>query len=84
MGTPAQVKAQLLDERLLLDAGDRAALRRELDGMGLAVSGGGPFEVRLDGKRTPEVVQSLRTPLTLLRTIAPTLEDAYLRILAGE
>jgi ABC-2 type transport system ATP-binding protein len=84
LGTPAEVKSQLLHERLLLDARDRAELRSELEAMGLAISGAGPFEVRLDGKAAPEVVQSLRTRLTLLRTIAPTLEDAYLRILARE
>jgi ABC-2 type transport system ATP-binding protein len=84
LGTPAEVKSQLLHERLLLDARDRTELRRELDELGLAIGGTGPFEVRLDGRTAPEVVQALRTPLTVLRTIAPTLEDAYLRILARE
>jgi ABC-2 type transport system ATP-binding protein len=84
LGTPAEVKAQLLEERLQLDASDRAALAGELRALGLKYSGQGPFEVRLDGRVAPQVVQSLATPLTLLRTHSPTLEDAYLRILARE
>jgi ABC-2 type transport system ATP-binding protein len=84
LGTPSQVKSQLLEERLVLDAADRRALEQELRQLGLRYEGRGPYEVRMDGRRVPEVVQGLSTPLTLLRTSAPTLEDAYLRILAGE
>ena len=81
---PVLFKSQLLEERLVLDASDRAALERELQAQGLRYDGQGPFELKLDGRRAPQVVQSLSTPLTVMRTHAPTLEDAYLRILADE
>jgi ABC-2 type transport system ATP-binding protein len=80
MGTPVKIKADLVDEVLVLDAADRPALRRELDGMGLAYADAGPFKVELNGYSAQEVIRSLTTPLTVLRTSSPSLEDAYLKI----
>jgi ABC-2 type transport system ATP-binding protein len=81
-GTPDGVKSQLLDELLVVDAADRDGLREELLRQDLPFRGDGPFEIRLQGRGAHEVVRSLAAPLTLLRTDQPTLEDAYLRILA--
>ena len=83
IGTPAQIKADLLGEYLLLDAHDRPSLRRELERMGLAYTEAGPFRVELNGHSAQEVIRSLSTPLSLLRTGSPSLEDAYLKIVSG-
>jgi len=83
MGTPDQIKAELVDEVLVLDADDRPALRRELDRMGLAYADAGPFKVELNGHSAQAVIRSLSTPLTVLRTSSPTLEDAYLKIVGS-
>jgi ABC-2 type transport system ATP-binding protein len=83
IGTPEEIKADLLDEFLLLDAGDRPALRRELEALGLHYAEAGPFKVDLNGHSAQEVIRSLRTPLTLLRTSSPSLEDAYLKIVGS-
>jgi hypothetical protein len=83
MGTPQQIKAQLVDEYLVVDAADRAALRRELDRLALRYSDAGPFKVDLDGHAAQEVIRSISTPLTVLRTNSPTLEDAYLKIVGS-
>ena len=80
LGTPDELKADLLEEYLVLDAGDRDALRRELDGLHLTVRDSGPFQVVLNGRSAQDVIQAIDTPLTLLRTHSPSLEDAYLRI----
>ncbi len=80
IGTPEQIKAQLADKYLVLDAADRAALRRELDRLALSYSDAGPFRVGLDGHSAQDVIRSITTPLTVLRTNSPTLEDAYLKI----
>jgi ABC-2 type transport system ATP-binding protein len=85
LGSPQQVKAQLIhEERLHLDSGDRPALLRELRRLGLEFEQGADFTVRVDGRTVQEVVRSIEVPLTVLRTESPTLEDAYLRILARE
>jgi ABC-2 type transport system ATP-binding protein len=80
LGTPDQIKADLLEQYVVLDAADRGALRRELEASHLTVRQTGPFHVMLDGRSAAAVVQSIVTPLTLLTTHSPTLEDAYLRI----
>jgi ABC-2 type transport system ATP-binding protein len=84
LGTPQEVKAQLLEEALIIDATDRDGLREELRRLNLRFKEDGVFEVGLQGRGAHEVVSQLTTPLSLLRTKSPTLEDAYLRILASE
>ena len=79
-GTPSELKAALVDEYVLLDAENRSALEAELTRRGLAHTGGGPFRVPLEAARTHEVLRAIETPLTLIRTHAPTLEDAYLEL----
>jgi ABC-2 type transport system ATP-binding protein len=79
-GTPADLKAALVDEYVVLDADDRPALAAELGQRGLAHSGTGPFQVPLEAARTHAVLRAIETPLTVIRTHAPTLEDAYLEI----
>jgi ABC-2 type transport system ATP-binding protein len=83
LGTPAALKAELAQEYLLLDAEDRGALRQELEGKGLEVRRRGPFEVPLDGHRAQDVIGGLRTRLSVLETHAPSLEDAYLKIVGS-
>jgi ABC-2 type transport system ATP-binding protein len=84
LGTPAEVKSQLLDEYLVIDAADRDALREELRRLNFDFRESAHFEVRLDGRGAHGIVRAIETPLTLLATHSTTLEDAYLRIVAGE
>jgi ABC-2 type transport system ATP-binding protein len=84
MGTPGEVKARPAEEFLELDAADRTRLRDELKAMNLTFEEGDVFTVRLDGRSAHEIVRSLEVPLRRLRTRQPSLEDAYLQILAEE
>jgi ABC-2 type transport system ATP-binding protein len=81
-GTPAELKAELTREHLVVDAApaDRETLRRELRGLQLDVAGDGPFRLTVGGPRTHAVLRAVETPLTVVRTHAPSLEDAYLEI----
>ena len=79
-GTPGEIKADLVEEYVLVDAPDRAALRHELGGMGIGYSGDGPLRVELDGRGTHALLKSIDTPLSLVQTHTPSLEDAYLEI----
>lgn len=83
-GSPAKIKAELAQEYLYLDGEDREKIRAELDRLGLSYSEGNEFQVRLERLNAYEVVQALDTPLTLLKTYTPTLEDAYLKIVGAE
>ncbi len=83
-GAPAQIKAELAQEYLYLDGPDRARIRAGLDQLGLTYSEGEQFQVQVQGQDAYTVVTALGTPLTLLKTYAPTLEDAYLKIVETE
>ncbi|HEX9044794.1 MAG TPA: ABC transporter ATP-binding protein [Candidatus Limnocylindrales bacterium] len=80
VGTPASLKADLAREWLVVDADDRAALRAEIAQLGLLPDGEGPFRLDVDSRAAHGVLRSIETPLTVVRTHAPTLEDAYLEI----
>jgi ABC-2 type transport system ATP-binding protein len=88
-GRPAEVKERQLSPELVLDATDRAALRRELESLGLLVSAGqadtaqpvGPLRVPLNGRSAQSIIASVRGELTQFHIAEPTLEDAYLLLL---
>jgi ABC-2 type transport system ATP-binding protein len=79
-GTPAQLKADLAREMLIVDAPDRVRLRAELARLGLTALGDGPFEIALEGSKRHAVLRSIDTPLTVVETRSPSLEDAYMEI----
>jgi ABC-2 type transport system ATP-binding protein len=79
-GTPDQIKADLVQHYLLIDAQDRAQLRAELTGLGIQFTETPQFRIDLNGRSSQQIIKSIETPLTLLKTHMPTLEDAYLSI----
>jgi ABC-2 type transport system ATP-binding protein len=81
-GSPAGLAATLASEWLVVDADDRAALREELTRLGHAPSGDGPFRIDVRMRDTQSFLRALATPLTVVRTHAPSLEDAYLEIVS--
>jgi ABC-2 type transport system ATP-binding protein len=81
-GTPARVKQDLTNEYLVVDAADRDALRRELVARGVTHQETPLFEIPLDGVGAHAILKAIDTPLTVVRTVAPSLEDAYIKVLA--
>src|SRR5207302_8389404 len=81
-GTPDDIKRDLVEEYVLVDATDRSALRDELSRLGHAANGGPPFEVQLNGHTVHSILRSIETPLSVVKTHTPTLEDAYLEIVS--
>ena len=79
-GTPERIKSDLVQEYVLVDADDRAQLRQELGRLELRSDGEGPFRVHVDSRHTHAALKAIDTPLTLVRTHMPSLEDAYLEI----
>jgi ABC-2 type transport system ATP-binding protein len=79
-GTPDEIKRDLVEDYVLVDATDRSALGDELARLGYAASGGPPFKIQLDGHTVHRILRSIETPLTVVKTHTPTLEDAYLEI----
>jgi ABC-2 type transport system ATP-binding protein len=81
-GAPADLTAALASEYLLVDADDRVRLRAELAALGREPSGDGPFRINVSTHDAHAVLRAIETPLTLVRTHAPSLEDAYLEIVS--
>jgi ABC-2 type transport system ATP-binding protein len=85
-GTPSELKSQMTEDYLLVDAADRATLRADLERLGIPLSDENQL-VRIDvaGPRIHEVLKAIDTPLSIVQTHTPTLEDAYLQIIrAGD
>jgi ABC-2 type transport system ATP-binding protein len=83
-GTPDALKSQLTaDSYLLIDANDRTALRTELQRTAVPFEETPPFKIPLTDHKAQDVIQRIHTPLSLLKTHIPTLEDAYLAIVDG-
>jgi ABC-2 type transport system ATP-binding protein len=83
IGTPDELKRQLLDRSVLLDAVDRDALRTELTGMGLAptTEDSGLLRVPYSGTTAQDLIARIDTPLSVLRVHEPSLEEAYVELL---
>jgi ABC-2 type transport system ATP-binding protein len=79
-GTPAQIKAELVKEYLLIDAENRDALRAELTRLHLPFTEVPRFKLPLSSEAMHATLKTIETPLTSIQTYAPTLEDAYLEI----
>ena len=79
-GSTVEMKADLIEEFLLIDADDRTVLRTELAGLGIQFSEGPPFKVSLNRGSAHQILKSIDTPLTSVVTHTPSLEDAYLEI----
>jgi ABC-2 type transport system ATP-binding protein len=83
-GTPAQVKANLVESYVSVDAVDHAALRAELVQRGIPFAETPLFKIDLTGVSAHQLLKAIDTPLTVMQFHTPTVEDAYLSILAHE
>ena len=81
-GAPSDVTAALASEWRIVDADDRGRLRDGLIRLGRVPSGEGPFRLDVGTRDTHAVLRAIETPLTVVRTHAPSLEDAYLEIVS--
>ncbi|MDR0303906.1 MAG: ABC transporter ATP-binding protein [Chitinispirillales bacterium] len=80
--SPSQLKNRLLKRELYLDADDRTALTAELTALGLPFTANGQIIVQCV-KSAQEIISSLTTKLTVLKTHEPSLEDAYVEFLTN-
>ena len=80
-GSPEQVKAQLTETYLLIDAQDRSKLREELRRLKVEFTEAASFKINVRGGDTQRVIKAIETPLSLVKTHDPSLEDAYLEII---
>ncbi len=80
-GSPDQVKAQLTETYILLDAENRNQLRDELRRLKVKFTEASPFKINARGGDIQRIIKAIETPLSLVKTHDPSLEDAYLEII---
>ncbi len=83
-GTPTDIKAELIQNYLVVDALNREQLRAELQQLGIAFQETPQFRINLNGHNAQQIVKAIETPLTVFKTHLPTLEDAYLAIVGQD
>lgn len=79
-GTPTQIKSDLIQEYLILDSHKKADLREELSKKKIAFKENGVFKLNIRTDDIARIIKSIRTPLSVVRTHNPTLEEAYIEI----
>lgn len=80
-GTPEALKTQLVAQSyLLVDSADREGLRTELTRAALPFEETPRFKISLASQNAQQIIRRIETPLSLVKTFIPTLEDAYLSI----
>jgi ABC-2 type transport system ATP-binding protein len=82
-GTPDEVKSNLIENYLVIDALDQDRLRTELVGLAIPFTQAPEtgFRILLTDRSPQAIIKAIETPLSVLKTHLPTLEDAYLSIL---
>ncbi len=83
-GTPLQIKTELTQPMLFIDAQDRDQLRAELQQLGIIFKEDGMFSLALEKRDIHQLLKKIVTPLSVIQTHTPTLEDAYLQIIRQE
>ncbi len=80
-GSPEQVKSQLTETYLLIDAENRSQLREELRRLKIEFAETSSFKIKLRDGEVQKIIKAIETPLSLVKTHDPSLEDAYLEII---
>ena len=83
IGTPAEMKRELLQRTILLDAPDRPSLLAELRDLGFdpELDENGLIRVAYQGATAQPIISRILTPLSVLRVHDPSLEEAYVELL---
>lgn len=79
-GTPESIKAELTAPSLFIDAADHDRLRAELQALKLSFQEANHFRLFVSGYEVQQTLSTITTPLNVVYTHAPTLDDVYLKL----
>lgn len=82
LGTPQKIKRELVKNYILVDAAKRKELENELSKKKIdyTIDEDG-VKIDIKDKNVQDIIQKIKTRLSVLETHTPTLEDAYLDII---
>lgn len=81
IGSPHKIKQELTKEYLIVNTSQKEKLRAELEKLKLNFYEEKNFYIQTGTLNFQKVIKSIKTPLSLIQTHNPTLEDAYLKII---
>lgn len=81
LGTPGEIKKDLVDEYLTVETDNKEGLRKELQKMKLTFEEDGKFKIKLRNNQIQEVLSGLKTKIKNIKLHSPSLEEAYLEII---
>jgi ABC-2 type transport system ATP-binding protein len=81
MGTPDDMKSNLLKQEIIIDAENREKLKAELGSLNLSMTANGKVIVPFQGRTAQDLIAKIKTPLSVLKIHDPSLEDAYVELL---
>lgn len=81
-GTPEDIKQDLIEKHILVDAEQRKKLIAEIKFHKYSFEGQGPFKIFPNGKSSQKIIHSIKTPLSRLQIENPTLEEAYVKVIS--
>ncbi len=81
-GSPSAIKRDLVQEYLMIRAKNQSELRRELETSNIPyVEHTHGFEIQARQQDVHHILRTIETPLTTVKTHAPSLEQAYVEII---
>lgn len=80
-GPPQTIKKGLTQNTLIVDSDERAKLVKELESAHLRYQIKEHIEIDVSKVDIQKLIASLKTPLNLIRTLNPSLEAAYLKLI---
>jgi ABC-2 type transport system ATP-binding protein len=85
VGSPAEMKRDLLERWIVVDAADRDELLTELRSLNLdtAPDPGGQIRIPYESNTAQSIIASIKTPLSVLRVHEPSLEEAYVELISS-
>jgi ABC-2 type transport system ATP-binding protein len=83
-GTPAEIKKDLVDEYLILNAKDKNSLRKELKTLKLIFTENGVFRIKTKNNQIQRILTQIKTKINNIKLHSPSLEEAYLEIINKE
>lgn len=80
-GLPSEIKQNMINEYIILNAENKDSLRSELTSLNLNFEEEVNFKIYYNDATAQNIIQQIHTPLNLLEINKPSLEEAYINLI---
>jgi len=82
-GTPDEMKDQMMDKYIIVDAEDRTALKADLASFVTENTDDGGLRIRFTENTPQAILSNIKVPLTVMDLHIPSLEEAYVNLVSN-